>query len=126
VRDHVAPGGLAFVSTLSVSDPRHYGRGEPVPGEADSFIEHTYLHLCRRDELSADFSFLEIERLDEIAYHEERPGGPGHDHVSWVLVGRAPAPPPSGHDLVHGAVQAGQVELAGRVLPERGDPGDLL
>ncbi len=90
VRDRVAPGGLVFVGTLSVSDPQHYGKGEPVPGEPDSFVEGRYLHLCRRDELAADFAFLEIEHLAEVAYEEERPGGPPHAHVSWVLVGCSP------------------------------------
>jgi hypothetical protein len=91
VRGHVAPGGLVFISTLSVADPQHYGRGDPVPGDADSFVERTYLHFCRREELARDFAFLEIERLDEIVYHEERPGSPAHDHVSWVLIGRSPS-----------------------------------
>ena len=90
VRDLLAPGGLFFMSTLSARDPQHAGRGRPVPGEPDSFVERRYLHLCRRAELADEFGFLALERLDEVAYAEERPGGAPHHHVSWLLVGRAP------------------------------------
>jgi SAM-dependent methyltransferase len=90
VRDLLAPGGLFFMSTLSAVDPQYAGHGRPVPGEPDSFVERRYLHLCRREELAGDFGFLAVERLDELAYVEERPGGEPHHHVSWLLVGRAP------------------------------------
>jgi SAM-dependent methyltransferase len=90
VRRRLAPGGLFFLSTLSTRDPQHAGKGRPVRGEPGSFVERTYLHLCRRDELAGDFGFLRLERLDEIAYLEERPRGAAHDHVSWVVIGRAP------------------------------------
>ena len=90
VGDLLAPGGLFFMSTLSAVDPQHAGQGQPVPGEPDSFVERRYLHLCRREELAGDFDFLALERLDELAYVEERPGGEPHHHVSWLLVGRAP------------------------------------
>ena len=90
VRDRLASGGLLFLSTLSARDPQHAGKGRAVPGEPGSFVEQTYLHLCRREELAADFGFLELERLDEVAYLEERPVGAPHDHVSWVVVGRSP------------------------------------
>jgi SAM-dependent methyltransferase len=90
VRDRLAPGGLLFLSTLSARDPQHAGKGRAVPGEPGSFVEQTYLHLCEREELAGDFGFLELERLDEIAYLEQRPVGAPHDHVSWVVIGRAP------------------------------------
>jgi hypothetical protein len=61
-----------------------------VPGEPDSFVERRYLHLCRRAELAGEFDFLTLERFEELAYVEERPGGESHHHVSWLLVGRAP------------------------------------
>jgi SAM-dependent methyltransferase len=89
VRDQLAPGGLFFLSTLSTRDPQHAGKGRPVRGEPGSFVERTYLHLCHRAELAGDFDFLRLERLDEIAYREERLAGAPHDHVSWVVVGRA-------------------------------------
>ena len=91
VRDRVTPGGLVFVSTLSARDPEHHGRGRPVPGDPGSFIDHTYLHFCTRDELGRTFDFLDLERVEELAYLEERPSAPPHDHVSWIVVGRAPA-----------------------------------
>jgi hypothetical protein len=53
-------------------------------------VEQTYLHLCGREELASDFGFLRIERLEEIAYLEERPQGAPHEHVSWVVIARAP------------------------------------
>ncbi len=61
-----------------------------MPGEPGSFVERTYLHLSSREELAADFGFLELERLDEIAYREERPAGAPHDHVElgWWSAGR--------------------------------------
>ena len=90
VGDLLAPGGLFFMSTLSAVDPQHAGQGQPVPGEPDSFVERRYLHLCRREELTSDFDFLALERLEELACVEERPGGEPHHHVSWLLVGRAP------------------------------------
>ena len=90
VRDLLAPGGLFFLSTLSAHDPQHAGRGRPVPGETDSFVERRYLHLCRRAELADEFGFLTLERLEEVAYDEERPGGEPHHHLSWLLVGRTP------------------------------------
>ena len=90
VADRLVPGGLLFLSTLSYRDPQHAGRGEPIVGEPDSYLEHTYLHFCRRAELERDFGFLRLERLDEIAYLEPRPEGAPHDHVSWIVVGREP------------------------------------
>jgi len=89
VRDSVAPGGLVFVSTLSIGDPEHAGRGRPVAGDPGSFVEHTYLHFCTGDELRRDFGFLRLERVEEVAYLEERPDAPPHDHVSWLVVGAA-------------------------------------
>ena len=89
VRDRLASGGLLLLNALSTRDPQHAGRGRPVPGDPGSCVEGHYLHLSGRDELAAAFAFLEIERLDELAYTEERPGGAPHHHVSWVLVARA-------------------------------------
>ena len=59
----LAPAGLLFLSTLSTNDPQHYGEGEPVPGERDSFTRPVYLHFCREEELREDFSFLSVEGL---------------------------------------------------------------
>ncbi|MGD0997448.1 MAG: class I SAM-dependent methyltransferase, partial [Thermoleophilia bacterium] len=89
VRESLAPAGFFFLGTLSTRDPQHAGKGRPVRGERGSFVEQTYLHLCGREELASDFGFLRIERLEEIAYLEERPQGAPHEHVSWVVIARA-------------------------------------
>jgi 2-polyprenyl-3-methyl-5-hydroxy-6-metoxy-1,4-benzoquinol methylase len=84
----LAPGGRLFLSTLSTSDRQHFGKGEPVPGEADSFVDNAYLHLCTGEELRTDFAALAIERLDEHAFDEPQANGVVHHHVLWILVGR--------------------------------------
>lgn len=84
------PGGLFFLSTLSLTDPEHHGKGTPIPEEPNSFsFEHRiYLHFCKRKELAEDFSFLDIKELYEQEYHEPRATGEAHHHVSWILIGR--------------------------------------
>jgi SAM-dependent methyltransferase len=84
------PGGRLFLSTLSPRDPQHYGVGEPVPGEEDSWLEHCYLHFCREGELRADFGVLEIVNLEERTYEERHADGRVHQHVSWFLEARRP------------------------------------
>ena len=84
----LAPAGLLFLSTLSTNDPQHYGEGEPVPGERDSFTRPVYLHFCREEELREDFSFLSVEELREHEYDEPHADGSVHHHVSWILVAR--------------------------------------
>lgn len=84
----LAPDGRLFLSMLATSDPQHAGKGEPVPGEPNSFVDKVYLHLCTGEELRADFAPLEIERLEEHAYDEPQPNGVAHHHVIWLFVGR--------------------------------------
>ena len=83
------PGGLFFLSTLSLNDPEHHGKGDPIPGEANSFSfqQKTYLHFCTREELTEDFAFLDIKELYEREYYEPRATGEVHHHISWVLAG---------------------------------------
>jgi SAM-dependent methyltransferase len=83
------PGGYLFLSTLSNTDPEHAGKGKPVPGEANSFIDQKYLHLCNEDELREDFSFLNIRVLSEHKYNEPRSNGQVHHHISWLLAAQA-------------------------------------
>jgi SAM-dependent methyltransferase len=80
------PGGRLFLMTLSPSDPQHYGRGEPVPGDPGSFVDHRLLHFAGEDELRRAFAGLRIEQLAEHAYQEPCAHGATHDHVSWRLV----------------------------------------
>ena len=81
------PDGLLFLSTLSVKDPEHYGKGIPVPEESNSFQDRTYIHLCTREELCEDFAFLNIKELYEYEYYEPRATGEIHHHILWILVG---------------------------------------
>lgn len=83
------PAGLFFLSTLSVNDPEHHGKGAPIPGEANSFSfqQKAYLHFCTGEELVEDFAFLNIRELYEHEYDEPRATGEVHHHISWILVG---------------------------------------
>ena len=81
------PNGLLFLSTFSVSDPEHYGKGVPVSGEPNSFQDDNYLHFCIRKELLEDFAFLKIKELYEHAYDEPRATGEVHHHILWILIG---------------------------------------
>ena len=82
------PNGLLFLSTLSTRDPEHSGKGTPVSGEINSFVDNVYLHLCERSELEEDFSFFKIKELYEHEYFEPRATGETHHHISWILVGK--------------------------------------
>jgi SAM-dependent methyltransferase len=64
IRRCLAPGGLLFLNSLAVGDPQHFGKGEAVVGEANSFIDSKYLHFCTEAELRQDFGFLNLEGLE--------------------------------------------------------------
>jgi ubiquinone/menaquinone biosynthesis C-methylase UbiE len=81
------PKGLLFLSTLSVKDPEHYGKGNLVPGEINSFFDKTYLHLCTKDELLDDFGFLYVKEMYEHEFREPRATGETHHHISWIMAG---------------------------------------
>jgi SAM-dependent methyltransferase len=81
------PNGLLFLSTLSVRDPEHYGKGIPIPEESNSFQDRVYLHLCTKEELVEDFAFLNVKELYEHKYYEPRVTGEIHHHISWILIG---------------------------------------
>jgi SAM-dependent methyltransferase len=90
VRTILEKGGTLFLSTLSVNDPEHCGKGDRVEGEPGSFIEPgtgKYLHLCTGDEVARDFAFLDSVALTELEYREPRVGG-DHHHKSWILIGQ--------------------------------------
>ena len=80
------PDGLLFLSTLSVNDPEHKGKGSPIPGEPGSYQDKVYLHLCTKAELMEDFGFLDIKELYEHEYDEPRATGEVHHHISWILI----------------------------------------
>jgi SAM-dependent methyltransferase len=94
VEASLKPGGLFLLSTLSTIDPEHFGIGEPIAGEANSysFDFKTYLHFCTGDELRGDFAFLDIAELYEKKYDEPRATGEVHHHISWILIGKRTQP----------------------------------
>ncbi len=87
VESLLAPGGLFFFSTLSSRDPEHAGKGTEVPGDPNSWVDKTFVHLCDRKELEAGFHFLEFRRFYEHEFIEPRAGGSTHHHISWILIG---------------------------------------
>jgi SAM-dependent methyltransferase len=87
VKGVLRPGGLLFLSTLSLNDPEHRGRGAPIAGEVNSYMDGKYLHFCTREELESDFSYLDIKKLIEHEYYEPRANGETHHHISWLLAG---------------------------------------
>ncbi len=90
----LAPGGYLFLSTLSVHDPEHHGKGEPVPGEEGSFVDKMYLHLSTGPELEREFGFLRLLSLEEHEFDEPRADGAVHHHVLWLLVAQKAAAAP--------------------------------
>jgi cyclopropane fatty-acyl-phospholipid synthase-like methyltransferase len=91
VRENLEPRGVFFLATLSVNDPEHRGKGRTVEGETGSIIETQtgkYLHLCKKEEILHEFSFLNITDLYEIEYIEPRTGG-DHHHISWIMIGHS-------------------------------------
>lgn len=87
IKNILRPNGLLFLSTLSVKDPEHYGKGIPIPEELNSYQQEVYLHFCTKEELEIDFNFLKIMELYEHEYYEPRVTGEKHHHISWILIG---------------------------------------
>jgi cyclopropane fatty-acyl-phospholipid synthase-like methyltransferase len=85
------PGGFFFLQTLSVRDPEHLGKGNPVPGDPDSYIVGKYIHLSSQRELEKNFRSLVLHRLYEFEFMEPRPTGEPHHHICWILIGGLPA-----------------------------------
>lgn len=63
--------GLMFLSTLSVGDSYYFRKGTSIREESHSFLyeysvgKRVYLHFCTREELTKDFTFLDIKELFE-------------------------------------------------------------
>jgi SAM-dependent methyltransferase len=79
--------GLLFLSTLSLKDPQHYGKGAAVENEKYAFIDEIYLHFSSRADLEKEFNFLNINALFERDYRERHATGE-HHHVSWMMMGK--------------------------------------
>jgi cyclopropane fatty-acyl-phospholipid synthase-like methyltransferase len=84
----LAPGGLLFLGIHSVLDPELAGKGEPVAGDPNSYVEKHFYHLSTREELESDFSFLRCLRLYEHEFFEPRSNGPEHHHITWIFIGQ--------------------------------------
>jgi SAM-dependent methyltransferase len=95
VERHLAPSGHLFLSTLSPTDPEHYGRGVLVPDEVDSFVGSVYLHFARERELRETFAFLDVRELYEHEYVEPQRDGSVHHHVVWIMVASRDDEPPA-------------------------------
>jgi SAM-dependent methyltransferase len=80
--------GFLFLSTLSVNDPEHFGKGNRVLEETNSFVDKKFIHLSTREELIGDFNFLSINKMIEHPYEEPRYDGNTHRHISWLLAGQ--------------------------------------
>jgi tellurite methyltransferase len=91
VESLLAPDGLFLMSTLSVRDPEHAGKGSAVPGDPNSWVDKTFVHLSGRRELEDRFHYLEFLRFYEHEFLEPRAGGSTHHHVLWILIGRRAA-----------------------------------
>lgn len=87
IRKALKRDGMLFLSTLSTNDPEHFGKGESVPNDENSFRDQKFLHFCTSKELERDFGFLTIEELYEHEYYELRSSGETHHHISWLLLG---------------------------------------
>jgi SAM-dependent methyltransferase len=82
------PDGITVLGMLSTRDPQHSGKGQPVKNDANSFlVDDEYFHFCTREEIEADFDFLNIFALFEREYHG--PHSPeDHHHIIWILMGK--------------------------------------
>ena len=67
--------------------PEHFGKGERIKTETNSFRDERLLHFCTRQEIERDFSFLNIKKLQKHEYIEPRSNGENHHHISWLLLG---------------------------------------
>jgi SAM-dependent methyltransferase len=89
VPELLSPGGFFFLSTLAVGDPHHYGRGLPVAGDEESWLdEETYLHFSSEVALAREFGGLHIERLVRYEFEEPHAAGTTHRHAHWLMVAR--------------------------------------
>ena len=87
IKRSLKQGGKLFLSTLSVRDPKHFGKGTQVQGEQNSYIDEKFLHFSTKEELEGDFSFLDIIELSEHEYGEPHSNQETHHHISWMLFG---------------------------------------
>jgi cyclopropane fatty-acyl-phospholipid synthase-like methyltransferase len=85
----LAPDGLLFLGNHTAQDSELAGKGEPIADDPNSFFDKRLMHLCTREELEQDFSFLHILDLHEHEFWEPRTNGPDHHHITWILIAEA-------------------------------------
>jgi len=86
VRENLKPAGILFLGTMSTGDPEHFGKGQPIEGDPNSFKDEKYLHFSDRQELELDFEFLNIKEMLEREFYEPRSNGAVHHHKSWLMI----------------------------------------
>ena len=104
VRKNLKPAGILFLGTMSTGDPEHFGKGQPIEGDPNSFKDEKYLHFSDRQELEKEFGFLEITELNEHEFYEPRSDGAVHHHKSWLMMAKNTAYPPGGWTTKTGVV----------------------
>ena len=90
VRKHLKPAGTLFLGTMSTGDPEHFGKGQPIESDPNSFKDEKYLHFSGRRELERAFGFLTIREMVEHEFYEPRSNGATHHHKSWLLMAQSP------------------------------------
>ena len=86
VRRCLKADGILFLSAFSTRDPQHFGKGTPVKGEANTFLEERYYHFSTGEDLEKEFDFINISALFEREFHETRSNG-NHHHITWIMMG---------------------------------------
>ncbi len=80
-------GGQLFLSAFSIRDPQHFGKGQKVEEDPNTFIDEIYMHFSTRQDLEKEFEFINIHALFEREFDEKRSTGI-HHHICWMLMGK--------------------------------------
>ena len=86
IRKSLNINGFLFLSTLSSNDKQYYGKGVPVQNDPNSFQSEFFLHFCSKEELLAEFKFLQIFDLSEF-FHKNYSKDTEY-HTMWLLIGK--------------------------------------
>jgi cyclopropane fatty-acyl-phospholipid synthase-like methyltransferase len=86
IRKILKRNGILFLCTLSSNDKQYYGKGLSVQNDPNSFQSEYFLHFCSKEELLADFEFLEI--LDLFEFFHKNYSDDTEYHTMWLLIGK--------------------------------------
>ena len=86
IRKSLNIDGFLFLSTLSSNDKQYYGKGVPVQNDPNSFQSEFFLHFCSKEELLAEFKFLQIFDLFEFVHKNYSKDT--EYHTMWLLIGK--------------------------------------